>query len=162
MRKKKVEEKMSFENEQGTSNNVDISEELSVDMVKGQVINFYDEKKAFEMGLEQAEKNLENFEKQWLIDKRLYELQLENWGLKEGHKTHKIHDVQEYWDLSKEQFIFGKVRPDTFQAERMIESYKDEIKNAKARIVSIDEELEILKAQLIEVGEEMPPNPNEE
>jgi len=148
--------KMEYKNKEGTSNNVGVTDDIGVDMLKKQVLNLYAEETAFQGGLEAAEKNLENFSKQWAIDKRLYELQLDNWGLLDEHRTHKLHMVDEYWELSKEQFYYNKVRPDTFQSEKLIEGYIDEIKTSNERLSAIAEELINVKKQLSDLGEDIP------
>lgn len=151
-----MDNKIKYENKNKTPNEVGITDEIGVDLIKDQLLSLYDERKAFEDGLDTAEKNLENFEKQWNIDKRLYELQMENWGLIEDKKTHKIHLIDEYWDLSKEQFYYGKVRPDTFQSEKMIESFNKEIETAKERLAGIADEIINIKKQLKDLNEDIP------
>jgi len=152
---------MTYTNKEATPNGVGVTDELGVNMLKKQLLNFYAERDAFVQGKEQATKNLENFEKQWNIDKRLYELQMENWGLLDEKKTHKIHLIDEYWELAKEQFYYSKVRPDTFQSEKLIEGYKDEIITADKRLQSIAEEILNIKKQLIDLGESLPEDPKE-
>ena len=154
-----TEDNISFENKDKTSNNVAITDELGVDMIKGQLVSLYEERSAFEKGLDHAEKNLKNFTDQWAIDSRLYQLQLDNWGLKDEHKTHKIHDSEEYWELAKQQFFNSKVRPDTMSSEQMITGYNDEIETSTKRLTSIAEEILVIKKQLKDLGEELPEDP---
>ena len=149
-------EDMKYENKNGTPNEVGVTDELGVEMIKQQLLNLYAEQKAFEEGLETAVANLENFEKQWKIDKELYDLQMEHFGLNEDKYTHKVHFVPKYWELLKEQFYYSKVRPETFQSEKMIESYKSEIEVSEKRLVSLAEEILTVSKQLRDLGEEVP------
>lgn len=151
--KDKMDIETGYVNEAGTSNEVGVTDDIGVNILKRQEKSLLDEKKAYEEGLESAEKGLDNYERQWVIDKRLMELQLENFGMLESSYSHKIHTLPEYWELEKQKYSY-KVREETFVAEKHIDSYKEQIAKSKERLVKIDEELKAVRKQIEEVSDD--------
>lgn len=130
----------TFVNDEKGSNEVGVKDDIGLDMIKRQLGALLVEEEAFVEALEQGEKSYENYQKQWDIDKRLFELQLEHFGLEEKNYTHKLHSVPEYWDLEKTKFEY-KVKQETFSAEQRLKQYEEEQTNALKRLNLIREEI---------------------
>lgn len=141
-----------------TENEVGVTDDIGVDILTQQVINLYEEQEAFRIGKETAIKNKENYSIQWDIDKQLQELQLEHFGMTEEGKTHKIHNVPEFWDLQKRKFEF-EVRMERVKAESDIQGFEAEEKRADDRIIIIKDQLVKKVTKLKELGVEIPINP---
>ena len=144
-----------YKNSKGTSNDVGILDDVGIDMVKNQLLSLYAEEDAFVQMEATAKESSENYKKQWVIDERLLTLQLENFGMIESAKTHKVHEIQEFWDLQKEQFSF-KVRHETFNAEQQLAGYIREIESSAKNLVTITKEIANKTEQLKALGEEIP------
>ena len=136
----KVLETKSFVNNDGTDNHVGESDELAIEMLQNQKTNYEQELEAYEENVKQIQKDIDNFKVQWDIDKELYQIQLDNFGVKDEHKTHLAHDLPRFWELQKKKFEF-QVREDTFRSERVLEGKEFEMSKAKERIATIKEQL---------------------
>jgi len=146
-----------FKNELNTPNEVGIMDDMGIDMVKRNLGAVLDEQKAYAEAVEVAQKNYDNYKKQWDIDKRLFELELENWGKIEGEATHKIELVPEFWELQKKKKEFA-IRQETFSAEQRMKGFLEDVKNSQERLELLNEqekELTLkLEAEGVEVNKE--------
>ncbi len=140
---------------------VGVTDSMGVDIITQQIINLYEEQEAFRLGKINAIKNKENYSIQWDIDKKLQELQLKHFGMLESGKTHKIHEVEEFWDLQKQKFEF-EVRMERVKAESDIKGFDAEIKRAEERLIITAEQLAKKISKLEEMGEKIPINPYED
>ena len=150
-----MEESIVYENKTSTPNEVGVMDDIGISMIKKQVENMYAEEDAFTKGLDNAEKTLDNYLKQWLIDSELAELQIDNFGLIEDKITYKVHLLPRFWELQKEQFAF-KYRAEKFQAEQYIESLEKEVSVAKDRLKVMAEGIAEKIDTLTKLGEEIP------
>jgi hypothetical protein len=142
---------VSYQNDAGTDNEVSVMDDIGIGMVKQQLGALLIEEEVFVEAIDVSKSNYDNYNNQWVIDKRLFELQLEHFGLQEQHYTHNLHLVPEYWDLEKEKFMY-KVRQETFSAEKRLKQYEEELANAINRLAIIREEIPKKVAKLEEAG----------
>jgi len=150
-----------YVNEAGTSNEVGVTDEIGKDLIKNQLLSLYAEEEAFVKARENALEGLENYEKQWLIDKELLELQLNNFGMLDSAKTHIVHTIPRFWELQKEQFGY-KVRQETFQAEQTIKSFEREVETADKQLERIRKSIADKVKELEDLGMEIPSRDSKE
>ena len=143
-----------FKNELNTPNEVGVMDDIGVDMVKRNLGAVLDERKAYEEAVVVAQKNYDNYKEQWDIDKRLFELELENWGKIDDKYTHKIELVPEFWELQKKKKEFA-IRQETYSAEKRMQGFLDDVKNSQERLELLNEQVVKLTEQLEEAGEEV-------
>ena len=155
MEEDKITENMKFENENKTPNEVGVSDEIGIDMLKEQHNSLLAEKDAFESSLTGLHLDLDNYTVQWDIDLELMELELDNFGVKDEHKTFKVQELDRFWELKKEQYKY-KVREERARAENHIAGLKQSIENTQERVMIIIEQLEKIESQLKEAGVEIP------
>lgn len=160
-----VEEKKNiveeFKNQAGSDNEVGVTDQIGIDMLKKQVKDIYDEIEAFKGGLDNAKKSFDNYKEQADVEHRLQDLQLDHFGMIEEQKTHLIHNVPEFWELQKKKFEF-EVRSQRMQDKSQLEGYEAEIKRAEERLKQLDVQLAKKITKLEEMGEEVPANPYDE
>ena len=87
-----------------------------------------EELELFTKQLAQKKRALENYRVQWLIDKELHQIVLDNFGL--VTPTHKYQRVGRYWELQLKKYEF-QIREDTFMADSKIAALEGEIKGLK-------------------------------
>lgn len=171
---KKTKADKSFKNKAGTSNEVGIMDEIGISMLKHQISNLYDEKAAFEQGLETAIKSQDNYKQQSQIDLSLRKLEYDNFGMNVkynwlarlgryvfGSLEHKVKYKKEFWALQKEKFLFD-MRSNEIQDKSQMEGFEAEIERSSERIEQIKEQLATKIETLTGLGEEIPINPYDE
>ncbi len=132
-----------FKNNNGTDNHIGVVDEIGKEMLK-------EEREAYEEAFKNVEKDIENYEKQWKIDRELMQLQYDNFGMDEKKYTHKIHFVPRYWELEKEKFSY-QIKMEEFKAEKFLEQKNIELEKAVERIAIIDKQLEEVEKRLGEI-----------
>jgi len=155
MEEEKLPVKQAYVNQEGTSNELAIKDEIGIDMLKNQLVSLYAEERAFEIGLKNAEEGLENYSTQWKVDEELLDMQLDNFGMLDSAKTHKIHEMPRFWELQKEQFGY-KVRHEKVSAEGQIIGYNKEIEVASTKLTGIAADILLKIKELTDIGQEIP------
>lgn len=151
--KKMGEMKMQTEefiNNANTDNHIGITDDIGVEMLEAQKQKYEDELKSYEEAVIEIVKDIKNYDDQWQIDKRLMELQSENFGLSEEKFSHKIHFLPEYWNLEQEKYAYV-VRQETHKAEGYLTQKNLEKDGAEERII-------IIKKNLKEVNDKLGDN----
>lgn len=136
MRKKNMEEDKNLP----LLTDDEIGQQVKKDMIEA----LQTEVKQLSEQLEDEQKTLANYEEQWLVDKEMAEIILDNF--EKINPDMKYEQLDRYWELRKKTFWY-KHRQDKFQAEKRIESYKvniDKIKElingAKEKLAKLEEE----------------------
>lgn len=97
----------------------------------------------FESRVKDVEKAKENYQKQWDIDKEIYEICLKDFGL--INPQHKYQENPRYWELQKEKFKY-QIRQDTFMAEQKLKSFDTQLKEIQDQVESAEAKLRDLEA----------------
>lgn len=126
--------------------NVGIQDELGQLSIQQTIDNLNKEVQVFEENKESMIKGKENYLKQWAIDKRLLELQIEGDNIRPLDPKTKLEASDEYWSLVKEKIAF-KLRFDEYQANQQLEGYDKQIE-------TFQEQIDSAKAKLKEMGVE--------
>ena len=120
--------------------NVEIMDELGQEIVAEQLKSLHRELSGFEDNLKQVLEAKENYEPQWEIDKRLYEIMIE--GHRKIEAQHEFEKNDEYWELRKRQLEY-KFRQEKHLAESRINGYNIQIealtKQVNSNKTKIDE-----------------------
>jgi DNA repair ATPase RecN len=122
---------------------IGIQDELGKEALEQQKVALERELKVFTENKEGLIKGKENYLKQWEVDKRLLELQLEGDNIRPLEPKTKLETMDEYFELVKQMIAF-KLRFDTFQAEQQIEGYDKQIEAMEEQIKSAEAELKKL------------------
>jgi len=120
-------------------------DDVGKEMTKTTIENLYKEKLTFETLIDEATKGLDNYEKQWAVDKRIWELRIE--APKQIEPTYEYHNHPEFWDLLKQKMVFG-FRQEKALAEGHMNKFKYQIK-------ANQEQLENAIKKLKEMGEDV-------
>ena len=126
-----------FVNKEGTDNHVGVSDDIGKEMLQNQIDSYKEELKSYKEAVSQAEKSIKNYNDQWLIDKELMDLELENFGRKPEHCVMKVHDLPRFWELQKEKFKYT-IRQEVFKAESYLDQ-QEVIKNKALEQINIIE-----------------------
>lgn len=118
-----MSEEIEFKNSKNSDNNIGVMDDIGVQMAKDQLIAHEKEIEACEEALVELEKDYNNYNDQWQIDKRLFELELEHFGKREEHITHKVELIPEFWELQKKKQEY-RVRMETHNAEEHLKAIR--------------------------------------
>ena len=121
------------------------TDEIGKEMKETTIKNLYKEKETFEQLIEDGKKSLENYSEQWEVDKRIWEIRIEN--PKQIEPTYEYHNHPEIWDLIKKKMEYG-FRQEKVQAEGTMNRLKKQVEAGK-------EQLEAAIKKLKEMGEEL-------
>jgi len=136
--------------ENKVNGNVGVKDDKGVEILKRQLNGLTKEKEAYEKAIIDTEKSISNYEEQWLIDKRLLELQLEHFGMVDEKVTHKIQLVPEFWSLEKKKFEY-RIREEHARADSYLTTHYEDLRLSKERLEKCTSEIERITKELSEV-----------
>lgn len=147
MEEKSVINTKEFENNAGTDNHVGVSDNIGKEMLESQKAKYEEEVEAYKEAVEQIDRDVENYLKQWNIDKRIMELQFDNFGKDEEQFSLKVHKIPEYWELEKEKYTYY-MRQEAYKADKWFDQKNTEKMKATERIEIIEKNLEEVDTRL--------------
>jgi hypothetical protein len=138
-----------FVNKEKTENHIGVVDDIGKDMLQSQIDSYKEELDSYYEAVIDADKSIENYNNQWIIDKRLMELELENFGRREEHYVMKVHTIPEFWELQKSKFRFT-IRQEEAKAENYLQSQLNLREKALERITVIESNLKKAQERLEE------------
>lgn len=130
----KIEENTNVDSSVGLKDDA-----LGKEIIEEQKKQLETEKDVFVKNIAEVEKTKKNFEKQWEVDKEIYEIIESDFGLIEP--VHKYQQNPRYWELQKKKFEFQK-RQDTFMAEAKLKEFDRQILILQEQLDSASKKLE--------------------
>jgi len=124
--------------------NIGIQDELGMEALEQAKVQLNKEISTFTENVESLTKGKENYIKQWEVDKRLAEIQLEGDNLMPFEPKIPLEANKEYYELVKQKIAF-KLRFDTHQAEEQLKAYDIQIATMQEQIDSSQKKLKELE-----------------
>jgi len=141
-----------FKNELNTSNEVEVMDDIGVSMVKQNLAAVLDEQEHYAEAIKVAMAAYDNYNEQWIIDKRLFELEMDNFGkIDDSKATHKIELIPEFWELQKKKKGFS-IRQETYSAEKRLEGMMSDVTSSQDRLKALNEQVVSLTLKLEKEG----------
>jgi len=137
-----------FVNKAGTDNHVGVSDDIGREMQEAQKVKYEDELEAYQEEVAQIDRDIENYNAQWLLDQEEMQLQFDNFGMIEEKITHKVHLLPRFWEISRLKYAY-KMRQEEHQAQQYLahkqlakEKGLERIDIVKSNLTRITQDLE--------------------
>lgn len=119
---------------------VGLDDEYSKQIAEANKESLVKQKELFEKTIEEADKDYDNYNKQWAVDKELYDLMLEKFNYV-GEAKFAYEQDPRFWELQKEKFKY-KMRMDVHMAEAKLKEFERRKETAIEQLNSVNKKLE--------------------